>query len=66
LGKEHRDLFVYDTIWYYSFTDSSTGNDYVYLMLDSEDELLKVRLKNPQYTNFQVFCKKNVYPFFIN
>lgn len=60
-----RNLYVYDTIWFYSYIDSSTGKYYSYCLSSIEDEMFQVCMKNPRYIDFRVFCKHAIYPFFI-
>lgn len=60
-----RDLYVYNTAWYYSFTDSYTGRVYAYALLDVDDIWFQARMHDPRNVDFQVFSKQIVYPFFI-
>lgn len=61
-----RDLYVYDVTWYYSFTDSYTGESYTYILPDTDDIWFRTRLSDRRNVDFQVFSKQTVYPFFIH
>lgn len=60
-----RDLYVYDVVWYYSFTDSYTGKSYVYALPDTNDIWFRARMHDRRNIDFQVYSKQTVYPFFI-
>lgn len=65
VSYETRDLYVYDTVWYYSFVDSCTGKAYVYVLPDADDIWFRARMHDRRNIGFRVFSKKTVYPFFI-
>lgn len=60
-----RDLYVYDTVWHYSFMDSYTGKYYVYILPDLDDVWFQAQMADSRNVDFRIFSKQTVYPFFI-